>query len=439
MFRLSHQCFLNRINRQHRLLCFAMTSRCSDRATRRFLKLLAYPGILVMASLAIRQAEAKPQIQEQTFRPYLASSLFYDSNYLRFSDSVDPQSITGTADKSELITQLAAGLDVDWKHSLQQVLIKADVQNNNFANFSDLGYVGWKNLAQWNWQLQSNLSGEIGYANMRSMGSYVQLNSLVSNLSTNQRMFANGSYLFHPRGKVKLGWFRTDNRFTDASRAISNNIEDNAELNLNYISPTGSMTGVRILTTDGQYPQREFDASSSLENAYMRYHYALTWDWRASVKTRIEGWLGYTLQHHAHLSVRDFADLTARLNVNWQFSDKTGLQILAKREISQAGNEFASFMLAQGVEVNPVWRPSEKLEFLLPLGYQQQDYLGETGSATTGPREQDQVTHLGFSAKYSPWDNISINALVNYEKRDSNNQFRAYTSQSASINVQAVF
>jgi hypothetical protein len=137
--------------------------------------------------------------------------------------------------------------------------------------------------------------------------------------------------------------------------------------------------------------------------------------------------------------VRDFADVTARLSLNWDFSDKTGLQITAKREISQAGNEFASFMLAQGVEVNPSWRPSEKLEFLLPINYQQQDYLGETGSATNGPRQQDQVANFGFSAKYSPWDNISINALLNYEKRDSNNQFRAYTSQSASINLQAAF
>src|SRR5574343_976500 len=184
MFRLGHQCFLNRINRQHRLLRFAMTSRCSGKATRRFFKLLVYPCVLSMACLAMRHSEAKPQIQEQTFRPYLASNLFYDSNYLRFSDSVDPQSITGTADKSELITQLAAGLDVDWKHSLQQVLIKADVQNNDFANFSDLGYVGWKNLAQWNWQLQSNLSGEIGYANTRSRASYVQLHSQASNPST---------------------------------------------------------------------------------------------------------------------------------------------------------------------------------------------------------------------------------------------------------------
>ena len=445
MFRLGYQCFLNRINWHHRLFCIAMTSLWPSLlalVSRQFVNRPPrrnYREILILVSFVVGQAEAKQPAQEQTFTPYVASSLLYDSNYLRFSDSVNSQQVTGKSDKSELIEQLAAGFDVDWKHSLQQVLVKANVQQNSFQNFSNLDYVGWKNLAQWNWQSQSNLSGEIGYANMQAMGSYVQLNSLVSNLYNNTRMFASGGYLFHPRGKIKLGWFRTDNRFTDASRAISNNTEDNAELNINYISPTGSMTGMRLLATNGHYPQREFNAGSNQDNAYKRYNYALTWDWRASIKTRVDGWLGYTMQHHAHLSVRDFADVTARLNLNWQFSDKTWLQISAKREISQAGNEFASFMLAQGVEVNPSWRPSEKLEFLLPINYQQQDYLGETGSVTIGPSQQDQVANFGFSAKYSPWDNVSINALLNYEKRDSNNQFRAYTSQSASINLQAAF
>ena len=290
MFGLGYQCFLSRINWHHRLFCIAMISPWPGLLTvviRWFVNSLplnitgisfglsllkpipAYPSTssgrtvftgrmgkqvakihwqksLIIACLVFSQVEAKPPVQEQTFTPYVASSLLYDSNYLRFSDRVDPQSVTGKDDKSELIEQLAAGFDVDWKHSLQQVLVKANVQNNNFQNFSNLDYVGWKNLAQWNWQLQSKLSGEIGYANMQAMGSYVQLNSLVSNLYNNTRLFASSGYLFHPRGKIKLGWFRTDNRFTDSSRAISNNTEDNAELNLNYISPTGSMTGVRL-------------------------------------------------------------------------------------------------------------------------------------------------------------------------------------------------
>ncbi len=483
MCRLGYQCFLNCINRQHRLFCIAMISlwpslltlsirqffnrttlfftgtsfgpslskpkqaypsTCSGRTVfksrvSQHLARIGWRKPLIIASFVFSQAAAKPPAQIQTFTPYVATSLLHDSNFLRFSDSVDPQLVTGKSDKSELIGQLAAGFDVDWKHSLQHVLVKANVQQNSFQNFSSLDYVGWKNLVQWNWQSQSNLSGEIGYANMQAMGSYVQLNSLVSNLYNNQRLFASGGYLFHPRGKIKLGWFRTDNRFTDASRAISNNTEDNAEINLHYISPSGSMMGVRLLATDGHYPQREFNASNNLDNAYKRYNYALTWDWRASIKTRVDGWLGYTLQNHEHLSARDFADVTARLSLNWQFSDKSLLQISAKREINQAGNEFASFMLAQGVEVNPSWRPSEKLEFLLPINYQQQDYLGETGNVTIGPREQDQVANFGFSAKYSPWDNVSINALLNYEKRDSTNQFRAYISQSASINLQAAF
>ena len=98
---------------------------------------------LLIAGMLLSGAEAKPAI-EPLFTPYIASSLLVDSNFLRFSDSVDAQAITGTADKSELIQQLAGGFDIDWKQGVQQLLIKANVYQNSFQNFSSLDYIGWK-------------------------------------------------------------------------------------------------------------------------------------------------------------------------------------------------------------------------------------------------------------------------------------------------------
>ncbi len=439
-----YQCLLIGID-QWFGLCFKTICGLGQNVLTKFMSLISgqpsrfvFSATLLTASMVSADTKSKPAVPEQILTPYIATSLLYDSNYFRISDRIDSKLIIGNSDKSELVEQLAAGFDIDWKHSLQQIIIKANVNHNGYQNFSSLDYIGWKNLAQWNWQLQDDLSGEIGYANIQAMGTYNQLNSIVSNLYNYQRIFANAGYLFHPRAKIKIGWFRTDNRFNEDSRAISNNSEDNVELNLNYIIPTGTQIGVRFLGTDGRYPNRQYFPGSFLDDAYKRFNYAITWDWQASVKTRIDGWAGYTDQLYAHLGFRDFGDVTARLNLTWQYSDKTLLQITAKRDISQANNEFASFMLAQGLELNPTWRPSNKLEFLLPISYQQQDYLGQGSVANIQP-QRDQVASFGFTAKYSPWDNISIIALLNYENRDSNKQFRTYSSQSASINLQAAF
>jgi exopolysaccharide biosynthesis operon protein EpsL len=377
---------------------------------------------------------------DDTIKPYVASSLLYDSNFLRLSDSVDPVAITGKSDKSEFLKQVAAGLDMDWTISRQHIIVKANVNQNWFQNFSTLDYTGWDTQAQWNWHVGNDLDGEIGYTNTQVLGSFVQLNSLVGNLQNNQRSFANAGYLFHPNGKVKLGVFRVERQFDENSRQFSNNIEDNAEFNLQYLSPTGSIFGVRVLATDGQYPKRQLTANSTQDNAYTRMNYAATWDWQASSKTRIDGLVGYTQQDYANFSASNFSDIIARLNLKWQASDKTSLELSTRREIAQADNRFASFVLTQGVWFSLAWQSSPKIGLTLPMSYQQQQYLGGTGSNTVGSEQQkDNVGSIGLNVMYHPLDSISIGPVLNYEKRDSNNPVASYETKSAGVNLQAAF
>lgn len=377
---------------------------------------------------------------DDTIKPYIASSLLYDSNFLRLSDHVDPVSVTGKNDKSEFIKQVAAGFDMDWTISRQHVIVKAHADRNWFQNFTGLDYTGWDTQAQWNWQAGNNLDGELGYSNIQTMGGFGQLNSLVGNLQNNQSSFANAGYLFHPNGKVKLGFFRAERQFDDNSRQFSNNIEDNAKLNLQYLSPTGSIFGVRVLATDGQYPQRQLTVGSTQDNAYTRMNYAMTWDWHADVKTRIDGLLGYTHQNYAHFGVRDFADIIAQLNLNWQASDKTSLKLSARREITQADNLFSSFVLSQGVWFNLTWQPTPKIALAVPMSYQQQAYLGGVGANVVGfDQQKDDVGRIGFNVTYRPVDSISIGTVLNYENRDSNYPTASYETKSAGVNLQAAF
>lgn len=375
---------------------------------------------------------------DDTVKPYVAFNMLYDSNLLRLSDTADTVAITGKSDKSDFIKQIAAGFDMDWTLGRQHILVKALINQSWYQNFSTLDYLGWDTSAQWNWQLGNHFNGQVGYANSQTLGGFGQLNSLVSNLQNNQRAFVNAGYLFHPNGKIKFGLFRTEFQFVDKTRKFSNNIEDNAELDLQYLSPAGSVLGFRLLATDGRYPDRSFTAGDTQDNAYTRMNYALTWDWKASEKTRAEGNLGYTQQHFEHLGGRDFSGITARLGLRWQASDKTWLELTAKREIDQAQNLFSSFLITQGAWFSLNWQASPKINVTLPVSYQEQKYLGTVGAASL-PQQKDKVGNAGLNLTYHPVENISISAVLNYEKRDSNNPLRSYETQSVGINLQAVF
>jgi len=377
---------------------------------------------------------------DDTIIPYVGFNMLYDSNFLRLSDNVDPILVTGKSNKDDFIKQVSAGFDMDWTISRQHIIIRANVNQNWFQNFTSLDYTGWDTQAQWNWQIGNNLDGEIGYANLQTLGSFAQLGELIDNLRNYQRFFASAGYLFHPNGKIKFGVFRTESQFDDVSRQISNNTEDNAELNLQYLSPTGTILGLRILATDGRYPQRQLTAGSTQDNAYTRMNYALTWDWHASSKTHIDGLLGYTQQWYEHFSARDFDDIIAQLNLRWQATDKTLLELSARRLIDQANNFFSSFLLTEGVWLNLTWQTTPKITLAIPVSYQQQQYLGNTGNNLVNFEQQkDDVGNIGLNLMYHPLESINIELLLNYEKRDSNNPRRSYETQSAGLNLQAFF
>lgn len=377
---------------------------------------------------------------DDIIKPYVASSLLYDSNFLRVSDNVDPVSATGKSDKSDFIKQVGAGFDMDWTISRQHIIVKANVNQNWFQNFTSLDYTGWNTQAQWNWQLGNNLDGEIGYTNIQALGNFAQLNGILDNLINNQRYFANAGYLFHPNGKIKFGVFRAESKFDGTSRQFSNNTEDNAELNLQYLSPTGSTLGLRVIATDGQYPQRQLTAGSTQDNAYTRMNYSVTADWHVNNKTHIDGLVGYTQQNYAHFGARNFSDITAELNMKWQASDKTLLELSGRRLITQADNLFSSFVLSQGVWFNFSWQSTPKISLKLPMSYQQQQFLGGGGTSAAGFGEQkDNVGNIGVNVMYQPLDSISVGPVLNYEKRDSNNPISSYETKSAGVNLQAVF
>ncbi|MFA5983227.1 MAG: outer membrane beta-barrel protein [Methylococcaceae bacterium] len=402
----------------------------------RFLSICLFCLACCLSSVKLYAAAS----ETDTFKPYLSSSILYDSNYLRLSKSASPSITGGVNDFSEVLKQASAGFDVDWKISRQHILIKANINQNWFENFTSLDYLGWNNRAQWDWQVGNQLNGEIGYGNRKFLGTYNQLNAFIPNLSTTQEYFANAGYLFHPNARLKLGVFRTDSQFDSVSRATSNILEDNFEANLQYISPSSNIIGFRFLGTDGRYPQRQFIPTQILDTAYSRFNYQLTWDWRLDSKFRIDGNAGYTEQNFEHFRVQNFSSVVGQLNLHWQYSEKTLLELNLKREIGQALNVNSSFIQIQGVEFNARWQLSPKLVLQLPLSYQEQAFLGQSGASFANlPQQINQLTSVGLNLSYLSFNGFTINSLVSYENRDSNFSDRVYQSFSAGMNFKLVF
>lgn len=366
---------------------------------------------------------------DHTIRPYVSLGTSYDSNLLRSAGSV-------VGSKGSFITQLGAGFDMDWTLSSQQLLIRAIVNENIFENFSSLDYVGWDTLAQWNWQLGSHASGEIGYSNKHYLSSFGQVNQLIANLVDEEKYFANGGYFFHPNWQVRGGFNRNNWSYDSKDRQISNNSEDTGEIGLQYLSPSRDMAGVRVSLISGSYPNRQAPDlkkdPNGLDNSYMRYKYELVWDWATSVKTRFDGQVGYVEQRYDHNSNFNFTGIVSRANLKWLATEKSNFLLSGWREFSQAANVNTSFILRQGIGLTPTWMPSPKIQLLIPASYEQQSYLG------TVP-ETDNIWLTGLNLLYKPSDNVELGMLMQHEQRHSTVSSRTYKSESVGLNLRVTF
>lgn len=381
---------------------------------------------------------------DDTINPYVASSILYDSNFLRLGKNVNPLLVTGKNTTSEIIKTVTAGVNADWQFfSRQHFLINANVNQNWFQNLTGLDYTGWNTEAKWNWVAGNYLSGNLGYKNQETMGSFSQLNGLVSNMLNTQSYYGSGGYLFHPSGKVSVGFTRTDTVYDSITRRASNSILDDYQINLQYIKPTGDTIGLRFILENGQYPQREYTSTSTIDNSFTSYNYALTSSYQALEKIKVDGYAGIIQQNYVHLSVRDFTTWIAQIGLDWAMTEKTSMNLLVARNVMQSTNLYATFQSTQGVTLKPTWKATPKFALSLPLSYQQIQYLGNTGFDAAILQNQDYndytSSRVGMTMSYQPLDNLSIGGQLNYEKRDSQNLNRSFVDESAGLNIQAKF
>jgi exopolysaccharide biosynthesis operon protein EpsL len=400
--------------------------------------------IVILSGYIIGNNSYAVSSPDDTINPYVVTSILYDSNFLRLGKNVNPLLVTGKNTTSEIIKQVTAGVNADWQFfSRQHFLINANVNQNWFQNLTGLDYTGWNTEAKWNWVAGNYFSGNLGYKNLQTLGSFAQLNGLVSNMLNTQNFYGSGGYLFHPSGKVSIAIARIDTVYSSVSRQASNSILDDYQINLQYIKPTGDTLGLRFILENGQYPQRVYTATSSIDNSFTSYNYALTSSYQALEKIKVDGYAGIIQQNYLHLSVRDFTTWIAQIALNWEITEKTNMNLIVARNVMQSTNLYATFQSTQGVTLKPTWRATPKVAFSLPLSYQQIQYLGNTGFDPAVLKNQDYNDYtsskVGMTMSYQPVDNISIGGQLNYEKRDSQNLNRSYVDESAGLNIQAKF
>ncbi|MES1980883.1 MAG: XrtB/PEP-CTERM-associated polysaccharide biosynthesis outer membrane protein EpsL [Pseudomonadota bacterium] len=381
------------------------------------LLLICFQGVSLSAMAAI----------ENTFSPFVAGAKTYDSNLLRLDYSA------GAANASDYVRRTVVGVNTDWKIARQHILLNASVNENYYDRYSMLNYQGRDLKAGWNWQLGNRLSGDLGYTNKVTIGSFDYQQSLLSNLYTQTQYFWDGLWLFHPSWQVGMGVSKNNISYSDINQQSQNREDDLWEATLQYLSSTTSKIGIKQRETKGNYPNLAINSPALLDNGYHQHEMLGTIDWMYSGSSQLHGQGGVVQRRHDHFSSRDYNTLTARGDYTWLPSATVSVNASAWREIAPYDDVTSSYSVSRGVSVASVWMATSKITASARWQHDRRRFLGDPGIQQLTAARVDSYDTFRLGIGYHPSRTINFNLTVGEDTRVSNQRLAGFTSKMISI------
>lgn len=392
--------------------------------------------------------------EADVFNFIVGQTVTYDDNLFRLSDSADTRAILGTSQRSDTVSTTYGGLTFDKLVSRQKLHADVIWNMNRFSRFSELDYNGMRAKALWDWQFGNYLKGTLGYDRNRKLIDFGNLTpgdrGRVRDINTFERIYGSADWWFHPNYSVGAGYSHVSSSYSSELRRASEYDADAVELNGKFQPKTGNQIGLSLRRTNGRYPNRELAVDpvtgavvATVDNSFEQTDSEVNGDWRLTGQSRVFGRLGYTTRKHDQLGQRDFSGVTARLNYNWAFEGKTEVNVILRREIGAVEDIDASYVLTEGVTLNPIWHATAKITLSARYDWAKRRYEGDPfevlGGASTLSLRKDTVNSVGATALYRPLRSLEIGLTLRHERRTSSRALADYDATLGSLSARFSF
>ncbi|MGH9955768.1 MAG: XrtB/PEP-CTERM-associated polysaccharide biosynthesis outer membrane protein EpsL [Pyrinomonadaceae bacterium] len=359
--------------------------------------------------------------------------LVYDDNVLRLDDN---ERVVGESGRSDTIRQVGAGLRYDLPVSRQTFTLEGRADNYDYNRFDELNHTAYLVGGNWNYQAGPDLSGDLGYRRTQRLTSFNEDIGQVRDLITHDRGYLAANYRMYPRLQVR-GALEADriDHDEDTRRALDQRILTET-FGVDYVSIRENTIGVQLQLKQGEFPNRQVVAGSTIDNEYDEYEISAVTGWQFAPKTRFDGRLGYTDREHDQISQRDFSGITYRGTFAWAPTAKTLVDGALYREIASVEDLIASFVLTEGVTAGVAWAPTIKIVLQARAIYEDREYEGDPGLFFGTAQQRDETFRgLRLAAGYRPGRAIDVTAAYEHGSRSSNLINGDYDYDLFSINV----
>lgn len=392
---------------------------------------------------------------KDSWQPYVADSITYDSNLFRLSHLQERWRVLGHdgASKQDFINQASIGSKFRKEFGRQLLELDVRVDDNHYANNTQLDHMSTRNSAVWKWALGNFWSGRAGAEFVRSLATYGNSGFVGKDLLEQPAYFVEAGYAVTPRWTL-TGGMRWAETLHSAAERESQNVEvATGTAGVTYRTPREDILGIVFRHGEGDFPQRTLQTitpetiATAQDTAYTEDTARFTWKYAYSVKTTFDGEAGYLQRTHPHLSFRDYSGEVWRFGVAWTPTAKTRLGLSAWHELQSWAELASNYYVSEGVSLTPAWAVTEKVNLTAQVRWESLDYAGSTSGFEVGGKllqplqqlRQDERFTSQLAITYRPANFAELSLAYSYQQRDSNRLLLDYRSDGASASVRLNF
>ena len=422
---------------------------------RRWIAVIAPLGFFLMNAQQVMAQQSMPHpprmVPDKTFSVTAGTTFTYDSNVFRLSPLVNPVALTGLPRRADQIIITSATLGFNKRYSMQRFEVTGTLIDNRYMNFDFLDFLGKNYNAAWHWYVTPYLYGRLTSRHSEALNNFANLSGFIN--GTNRNLRTNDNYHFDGVLELNRAWHLIgglDHSVMKNSRLTIqdfNNMVSSVEGGVRYVSSSGSSLTYKVRSGRGEFINRpEPRADVLFDTRFDEMEHELRMHWPVTVKTSIEGRVGYLDRQHAHFPQRDFAGFVGDLNINWLLTSKLQLTGGWSRQLSNYQTApFAfqnsiyerfssSYIATNRFSIAPIWQITEKTALRVRYDYILSDFHGAVVPLPTGNRS-DQM-HSGLVAlDWRPLNVLYLSAAFHRDHRTSNHRGFDFDSTAGSVSA----
>jgi exopolysaccharide biosynthesis operon protein EpsL len=395
--------------------------------------------MIAVCALAAASAVQLARADEyDTLNISLSTSLTYDSNIFRLSDSADPRAVLGTSTKSDEVSVSTLLLRVDKTLSQQRFQIDVSETIYRYRHFSFLDFNAFEYRGAWLWHLTPRISGTVGAERRKALVPFGDIRTAQQDLRVADRQYLTVDAQVTGGWHALLGASHFEQK--DSRVAISPEQSYDAvsgEAGIKYLAAPGSAVALIQRYVHGTY-KNGFDAALLFDDGFRDSQSELVADWIATGKSTLHGRLTWIDRRHDHFPQRDYEALAGEISWLWAPTAKSRFTVLGRRDVTTWWDQQSSYRVSDTASVAWTWQVAAHTAFTTQLDHVHRDYRGPV-VAPTGPLRVDNERSAQIGVNWTPRRSLSLKAGVQHYSRSSNLPGNDYDGNMANVSAALTF